>query len=79
MRIWYYLSPNVSLVKSGNKYLLILYYSVSNKRKSIVLFIFTGLFNTTEIIKRIDDDIDWDDEDNCSVLIEEFNISYIIL
>lgn len=41
MRIWYYLSPNVSLVKSGNKYLLILYYSVSNKRKSIVLFTFT--------------------------------------
>lgn len=46
MRIWYYLSPNVYLVKSGNKYLLILYYSVSNKRKSIerksiVLFTFT--------------------------------------
>ena len=47
--------------------------------EEIVLFIFTGLFNTTEIIKRIDDDIDWDDEDNCSILIEEFNISYIIL
>ena len=47
--------------------------------EEIVLFIFIGLFNTTEIIKRIDDDIDWDDEDNCSILIEEFNISYIIL
>ena len=46
--------------------------------EEIVLFIFTGLFNTTEIIKR-SDDIDWDDEDNCSILIEEFNISYIIL
>ena len=48
-------------------------------KRIIMLINQQGSKNSSEVMKKIDRDIDWDDEDNSSILVESYIISLSVI